>query len=60
MAYRPMEQTPASTLKSLVATEANRRYLRELLGFEIEFDLPTNLSDLLDALEDAEGAKGRN
>jgi hypothetical protein len=53
MANRPMEQS-ADALKSLIATEANRRHLCELLDLGIEFDLPTDLSDLLDALDKAE------
>jgi hypothetical protein len=54
MANRPMEQLPADALKSLIATDANRRQLRELLDLRIEFGLPTDLSDLLDALDKAE------
>jgi hypothetical protein len=54
MANRPMEQSSADALKSLLATEDNRRRLCELLELGIEFDLPTDLSDLLDTLDKAE------
>ena len=57
MANYPMEQPPADALKTLIATKANRRQLSEVLRLRIDFDLPTKLSQLLDALDDAEKAE---
>jgi hypothetical protein len=54
MANHTMEQPPADMLKTLIATEANRRQLSEVLGLGIDFDLPTKLSELLDALDEEE------
>ena len=54
MANRPMEQLPADALKRLIATEANRRHLCELLGLGVDFDMPSDLSVLLDAVDEAE------
>jgi hypothetical protein len=51
-----MEQPRADALKVLIATEANRHHLHELLGLEFDFELPTNLTDLLDALDEAQEA----
>jgi hypothetical protein len=56
MANLTMERPSADALKTLIATEANRRHLRELLGLGIDFDLPTKLGDLLDTLDEAEEA----
>lgn len=46
MASRATEQHPVNALRGLIATEANRRHLRELLGLRIDFDLPPILNAL--------------